>query len=248
MTVTGDQYGTFGPARFSPADGSSPFTWQYFGSVMLTDGTDYVWLADQDEWRTFDCCGSVDLLSDAAMVSDTVEGAKRTSQFRVPRLGNLDIGLVQEVPEARHNFVQTYTFTNPGIEPMSLKLVLFNDQDRGDSIHDDRVGFVSGPMPRMYFVEDRGVAGPGDPSVDDRPTRISVISQPGPGLHFDGYLGVNPEAWSTNFVFYAAENLGIDAELLSTGPGASCRQIPDRPGGYVGRRRLERRSERTAAP
>jgi hypothetical protein len=123
---------------------------------------------------------------------------------------------VQEVPEAGYNFVQTYTFTNPSTEPMSLKMVLFNDQDHGDSIHDDRVGFASGQMPRMYFIEDPYVAGPGDPGAEDRPRRISVISQPGPGVRYDGYLGVNPEAWASNFVYYAAANLGIGDEFLNS--------------------------------
>jgi hypothetical protein len=219
MTITGDQYGTFGPARFTPADGSPSFIWQYSGLLMVTDGTDYVWLADQNEWSIFECCGGrVNLLPDAELVSDTVEAAKRTSQFRVSRLDNLNVDLVQEMPEAGYNFVQTYTFTNPTTEPMSLKMILFNDQDHGgnEDIHDDRVGFVSGPMPRMYFIEDQDVAGPGDPGVDDRPTRISVITQPGPGLHYDGYLGVNPEAFAHNTVYYLAANRGIGSEALNT--------------------------------
>jgi hypothetical protein len=219
MSITGDQYGTFGPARFTATDGSSSFIWQYFGSLMLTDGTDNVWLADQNEWSIFECCrGRVNLLPDADLVSDTVEAARRTSQFRVSRLDNLGINLVQEMPEAGYNFVQTYTFTNPTAEPMSLKMVLFNDQDHGgnDDIHDDRIGFVSGEVPRMYFIEDQEVAGPGDPGVDDRPTRISVITQPGPGLHYDGYLGITRQSFAFDLVYYLAANRGIGDEFRNS--------------------------------
>jgi hypothetical protein len=220
IRVSVDQYGTFAGARFRPADGAPSFSWQYLGSLMLTDGTDFVWLADDEDWRDTSRNGNPPLLDssllDSEMVSDTVEPAKRTSQFHVSSLRNLSVDLVQETPEAGYNFVQTYTFTNPTADPMSLKMVLFNDQDHGDPA-DDRVGFVPGPMPRMYFIEDQDVAGPGHPSVDDRPNRISVITQPGPGLHFDGYLGVTAgQLGAFGLVYYVGSNLGVGGEFLNT--------------------------------
>jgi hypothetical protein len=160
--------------------------------------------------------GGGNMLPDAELGSDTVEAAKRTSQFHVSSLDNLAVDLVQEVPEVGYNLVQTYTLTNPSTEPMSLKMVLFNDQDHGGDFTNDRVGFVPGPMPRMYFLEDEDVAGPGHASVDDRPRRISVITQPGPGFHFDGYLGTSGEAWGSTMVDYFSSNLGIGGEFLNT--------------------------------
>ncbi len=187
MTVSVDQYGTMDEgARFTPADGAPSIGWQYFGLLVLTDGTGFALLGDQQDWGRLSPPNLFNLLPDEELEFDTVEAARRTSQFRV--FGDIVVDLVQEIPEAGYNFVQTYTFSNPTAEPISLKMTWFNDQDHGDAL-DDRVGFVPGPMPRMYFIDDQDLAGPGHPSLDDRANRISVITQPGPGVQFDGYLG-----------------------------------------------------------
>jgi hypothetical protein len=216
MRVSADQYGTFSGASFKPADDSASLSWQYLGSLMLTDGKDYVWLADEEDWQNEIAPEAWNKLADAELLSDNVEAAKRTTRFHVSSFGELAVDLVQELPEAGYNFVQTYTFTNPSAEPISLKMVLFNDQDHGDAAN-DHAGFVSGTMPRMYFIDDQDLAGPGHPSVDDRLRRISVITEAGQDVHFEGYFGawIKP-AGATYSAIYIGDNLGISARVLNT--------------------------------
>jgi hypothetical protein len=109
-------------------------------------------------------------------------------------LAPLQVELIQETPSTGYNFLQTYTFTNTGSQPIALKIVWFNDQDLGftGTWQDNRVGFVPGEIPRAYFIEESDLAGPGDPGIADRNHRISVAARMGDGVTFDGYYGVKP--------------------------------------------------------
>jgi hypothetical protein len=232
MRVTADQYGTFGLASFRAAEDTRTLRWQFFGALNLSDGTQYVWLTDPNTLTSGlgGPLGNPLLDSWVQLLSDTAETAKRTSHFEVSKGSiNLAVDLVQEIPEAGYNFVQNYTFTNLRTEPTLFTIILFNDQDLGVSGLDDRVGFVSGPMPRMYFIDEQDVAGPGHPSVDDRAGRISVITQPGAGLHFDGYLGGNyVEGGGFELVrLFGSSNFGIAGlngihQCFSTAPFDRC--------------------------
>ncbi len=195
MSIRSDQYGAFGGfsvnapgfGRFDPPSVSGLKDWQYAGALMLADDFVFRWLMDSDDWPG----DFVNEMDDSDMLSDVVDGQVRTSSFRVLDFGDLEVDLVQEVPDAGSNYVQRYTFNNPGDTEIALKAVWFNDQDVefAQTYKDNRFGFVSDEMPRAYFIEDSDVAGPGDPGVDDRDRRISIIADPGQGVEFDGYFG-----------------------------------------------------------
>jgi hypothetical protein len=225
MVVRSEQYGAFGEcgsggATFNPDSDAGIRNWLCDGFLMLTDGTDVYWLADIDDWPIGQFA-----LPDDNTLSDTVNDTRnsRASSFRVD-LANLQVDLVQETPSAGYNYVQTYTFNNKGGEPLSLKIVWYNDQDllytgTTPASSDNRVGFVPGDMPRAYFIVEPDLAGTGDPGIADRDLRISVAAKMGNGLTFDGYYGTKPPGvggGAGNVFSYLTENRGIRVEDLDT--------------------------------
>jgi hypothetical protein len=137
----------------------------------------------------------------------------------VPDFDSLLIDLVQETPTSGYNYVQRYTFRNQGNSPMPFKVVWFNDQDVefAETASDNRVGFVPGEKPRVYFIEESDVVGAGHPGINDRDRRISVIADPGNGITFDGFLGAAGVAGgATRLQNYLRNNLGILDEDLNT--------------------------------
>jgi hypothetical protein len=216
MTIASDQYGTFGTecsvgAYFNPDGEIGSTDWQCVGSLLLTDGQNGYWLADENDPQR------LGVLTDDLVISDTVNDTRtaRTSSFRVP-LADLQVDLVQETPTAGYNFLQNYTFTNKSGQPLSLNIVWFNDQDphfTGPILPvTQHVGFVPGEIPRAYFIEEADVAGPGDPGITDRNYRISVAARMADGVTFDGYLGVKesePGRGATDVLSYLGQNLGI---------------------------------------
>jgi hypothetical protein len=183
MTIASDQYGTFGSecsvgAYFNPDGEVGSTDWQCVGALLLTNGQDGYWLADEGDPQR------LGVLSDDLVISDTVNATRtvRTSSFRVP-LADLQVDLIQETPTIGYNFLQTYTFTNKGGQPLSLNIVWFNDQDphfTGPILPTKQhVGFVPGEIPRAYFIEEADLAGPGDPGIADRNYRMSVAAKMG---------------------------------------------------------------------
>ena len=177
---------------------------------MLADDAVYRWLMDSDDWPG----DFVNEMEDSDVLADSTAGQVRTSSFRVTDFGDLEVDLVQDVPDEGYNYVQRYTFNNPGDTPLSLKAVWFNDQDVefAQTFRDNRFGFVADEMPRAYFIEDSDVAGPGDPGADDRSRRISIIADLGDGATFDGYFGAGRPLGSggaTRLQNYLRSNLGI---------------------------------------
>jgi hypothetical protein len=228
IRIWSDQYGAFGRcgpggALFDPELDARTGHWLCFGGLMLTNGKDFNWLVDENDWA-FE--GFPFPLPDENLLSDTVNDARssRTSSFLV-EFANLQVDLVQEQPSAGYNFLQTYTFTNTGGEPLSLKIVWFNDQDltfsnqklNSTAFLDNRVGFVPGEIPRAYFIEDSDLDGPGDPGIADRNHRISVAARMGNGVTFDGYYGAKPPgAAPRGFYAYLQSNPGIFGADLNT--------------------------------
>ena len=225
MTVRTDEFGAFGSfsvgdpgyGRFDPDGAVGRSDWQFWSGLMLTDGIEFQWLMDDDDWPNDFGEGLLDI----DVTSDSSNNSTRTSRFVVPKMGDLEVDLVQETPASGYNFLQNYTFKNTGNAPLSLKLIWMDDQDIefADSASDNLVGFVDGDEPRVYFIEDSDVAGVGDPGVDDRDRRISVIAQMDGDIAFDGFLvGRAPLGMggATHLHFHLQRTFEIEEEYINS--------------------------------
>src|SRR5262245_55655258 len=101
MEMRGDQYGAFGPfsindpgiGNYDPNGAVGLRPWLFWSGLMLTNGTDFQWLMDADDWPG-DFGGR---MLDTELVSDVPTNSTRTSSFNVSLLGDLRVDLVQEV-------------------------------------------------------------------------------------------------------------------------------------------------------
>jgi hypothetical protein len=225
MTIRGDQYGAFGPfsvndagfGRFNPDGPVGTRPWQFWSGLMLTDGETFRWLMDADDWP-----GQFgERLLDDNLLADSATSTTRESAFDIPEYEGLFVNLVQETPSSGYNLVQDYTFANTGVEPLSLKLFWMSDMDIefAQSALDNRVGFVPGNEPRVYFIEDSDVVGDGDPGVADRDRRISVAARTSGDIEFEGALvGRTPigTGGATHLQYYLQRNHEIPEEFLNT--------------------------------
>ncbi len=222
MEIRGDQYGAFGPFSVSnPGAGSYDPTgpvglrpWVFWSGMMLTDGNEFQWLMDVDDWPG-DFGGR---MMDDEVTSDVTVGAKRTSSFTVSRYEGLSVDLVQEV--SAHNIVQTYTFKNSGPAALELKALWETDVDMefAQGALENLAGIVLDEKPRVYFIEESDVPGEGHPGVADRNRRISVIADAGENVTFEGALAERPPqggGGGTHLHFYAQQMHGIEEAYLN---------------------------------
>lgn len=222
MEIRGDQYGAFGPFSVSnPGAGNYDPTgpvglrpWVFWSGMMLTDGNEFQWLMDADDWPG-DFGGR---MLDDEVTSDVTVGSKRTSSFTVSKYDGLSVDLVQEVQP--HNILQSYTFKNSG--PAALELTALWETDVDMEFAQDALsnlaGFVLDEKPRLYFIEESDVAGQGDPGVADRARRISVIADAGQNVTFQGALAERPPqggGGGTHLHFYAQQMHGIEEDYLN---------------------------------
>ncbi len=223
MEIRGDQYGAFGPfsvsnpgrGRYDPDGPVGLRPWSFWSAIMLTDGFDWQWLMDADDWPGD--FGS--RMLDEEVISDESTGSKRTSSFDVSLFSDLQVDLVQEL--SPYNIVQTYTFRNEGKSPLELTALWETDVDMefAQGALDNRAGFVLDENPRVYFIEDSDVEGEGDPGVADRDRRISVVAHAGDNVELDGVLAVRTPVGTggaTHLHFYAQKTFGIEEDYLDS--------------------------------
>ena len=129
--IRGDQYGAFGPfsvtdpgyGNYNPDGPLGLRPWAYWSGLMLTDGVEWQWLMDADDWPG-DFGGR---MMDDEVISDESTGSTRTSSFNVSLYGDLRVDLVQEL--SKYNIVQTYTFNNLGNSLLEMKALWETDVD-----------------------------------------------------------------------------------------------------------------------
>jgi len=223
MQIRGDQYGAFGPfsvsdpgeALYDPDGPVGLRPWSFWSAIMLTDGFDWQWLMDADDWP-----GDFGArMLDDEVISDEFTASTRTSSFDVSLFGDLQVDLMQEV--SPYNIVQTYTFKNEGDSPLELTALWETDVDMefAQGALDNRAGFVLDEDPRVYFIEDSDVQGEGDPGVADRDRRISVIAHAGDNAELDGVMPVRTPVGTggaTHLHYYAQRMFGIEVDYLDS--------------------------------
>jgi hypothetical protein len=223
MEIRGDQYGAFGSfsvmdpgfGNYNPDGPVGLRPWSYWSAIMLTDGEQWQWLMDAEDWP-----GDFGArLPDDVVVADQITASARTSSFQVPLYGDLQVDLLQEL--SPYNIVQTYTFKNPGNSPLELKALWMTDVDMefAQDALSNLAGFVLDDDPRVYFIEDSDVPGMGDPGVADRDRRISVIAQAGDNVTFEGALAERTPVGTggaTHLHFYAQTMNGIEEDYLNS--------------------------------